>query len=50
MPLAGFYQVPGAKKQPHTTIRGGGHFLQEDCGEESAGIVIRFMRESIVDI
>src|SRR4029077_4087543 len=26
--------VPGAAGQPHTTIEGGGHFLQEDCGEE----------------
>ena len=37
-------QVPGAKGQPHTTIKGGGHFLQEDCGEELAGVVINFMQ------
>lgn len=42
-------QVPGAKKQPHTTIKGGGHFLQEDCGEDLAGVVVAFMRESIVN-
>jgi len=42
-------QVPGAKKQPHTTIKGGGHFLQEDCGEELAGVIVRFMRESTAD-
>ena len=26
--------MPGAKDQPHATIEGGGHFLQEDKGEE----------------
>ena len=28
--------VPGCAGQPHTTIAGGGHFLQEDRGEELA--------------
>ena len=28
--------IPGAAGQPHTTIEGGGHFLQEDAGEELA--------------
>jgi haloalkane dehalogenase len=37
-------QVPGAKGQPHTTIKGGGHFLQEDCGVELAQVVVRFMK------
>ena len=37
-------RVPGAKDQPHTTIKGGGHFLQEDCGEELAGVVVNFMK------
>jgi haloalkane dehalogenase len=37
-------RVPGTKGQPHTTIRGGGHFLQEDKGEELAELVVRFMR------
>jgi len=36
-------QIPGAKDQPHTTIVGGGHFLQEDKGEELARIVVDFM-------
>jgi haloalkane dehalogenase len=31
--------VPGAKDQPHTTIEGAGHFLQEDRGEELARVV-----------
>lgn len=37
-------KVPGAKGQPHTTIQGGGHFLQEDCGEKLAQVVIRFIK------
>ena len=36
-------RVPGAKGQPHTVIEGGGHFLQEDRGEEFARVVIDFM-------
>ena len=35
--------VPGAKNQPHQTIRNGGHFLQEDKGPELADIIIRFV-------
>jgi len=35
--------IPGAKGQPHTTIAGGGHFLQEDKGEELAQIIVDFM-------
>ena len=35
--------IPGAQGQPHTTINGGGHFLQEDCGEEFARVVVDFM-------
>ena len=38
--------VPGTKGQPHTTIRGGGHFLQEDRGEELAHVVVDFIRRS----
>jgi len=36
--------VPGTKGQPHTTIVGGGHFLQEDKGEELAAVVVDFMK------
>ena len=32
-------RIPGADGQPHTTIEGGGHFLQEDRGEELARVV-----------
>jgi haloalkane dehalogenase len=31
--------VPGCAGQPHTTIEGGGHFLQEDRGPELARVV-----------
>ena len=36
-------EVPGARGQEHTTIRGAGHFLQEDRGPELARVVIDFM-------
>lgn len=36
-------QVPGAAGQPHTTIAGAGHFLQEDQGEELARVVVDFL-------
>ena len=35
--------VPGAKGQPHTIIKGGGHFLQENKGEEFARAVVDFI-------
>ena len=35
--------VPGAQGQPHTTIIGAGHFLQEDKGEELAAVVVDFI-------
>jgi haloalkane dehalogenase len=35
--------VPGAQGQPHRTMEGGGHFLQEDCGTELARIVDEFI-------
>jgi haloalkane dehalogenase len=35
--------VPGAKGQPHTTIKGAGHFLQEDKGEELGKVVVDFI-------
>jgi haloalkane dehalogenase len=37
-------RIPGAKGQPHTTITGGGHFLQEDRGPELARVVVEWMR------
>jgi haloalkane dehalogenase len=38
--------VPGAKGQPHTTIAGGGHFIQEDRGEELAKVVVDFIQRT----
>ncbi|HUI28120.1 MAG TPA: haloalkane dehalogenase [Candidatus Kryptonia bacterium] len=38
--------IPGAKGQAHTTIVGGGHFLQEDKGEDLANVVVDFIRRT----
>jgi len=38
--------VPGTQGQPHTTIKGGGHFLQEDRGEELAGVIVDFIQRT----
>ncbi len=35
--------IPGAQGQPHVTMAGAGHFLQEDKGEECAKVVIDFL-------
>jgi haloalkane dehalogenase len=40
-------RVPGAAGQPHTTIAGGGHFLQEDRGPELAQVVVDFVRSTV---
>ncbi len=39
-------RIPGTKGQPHTTIAGGGHFLQEDKGEELARVIVDFIGRS----
>ena len=36
-------KIPGTVGQPHTTIVGGGHFLQEDRGPELAAVVNDFI-------
>jgi len=38
--------IPGCKGQPHTTIKDGGHFLQEDKGEELASVTVDFVQTS----
>jgi len=38
--------VPGAKDQPHTTLRGAGHFVQEDRGEVLADLVVEFIERT----
>ncbi len=35
--------IPGCQGQPHTTLRGGGHFIQEDCGEELCRVVLEWL-------
>jgi haloalkane dehalogenase len=36
--------IPGCRKQNHTTIVKGGHFLQEDQGEALAQVLLEFIR------
>ncbi len=36
-------RIPGTKNQPHTTITGAGHFLQENRGEEFARSIVDFI-------
>ena len=36
-------RVPGAKGQPHVTIKNAGHFLQEDKPDELADVLLRFI-------
>lgn len=37
-------RIPGTEGLVHPTVRRAGHFLQEDAGDELAGIVDRFVR------
>lgn len=37
--------VPGTKGQPHEIIKSGGHFLQEDKGEEIAEKMVEFLKK-----
>lgn len=39
-------RVPGAKGQKHLTIKGGGHFLQEDRPAELVDVIDGFIRET----
>jgi haloalkane dehalogenase len=39
--------IPGAEGQPHATIAGGAHFLQEDKGEELAQVVVDFIERTL---
>ena len=38
--------VPGAAGRAHVTLRGAGHFLQEDAGAELADVVARFVADT----
>lgn len=37
-------RIPGAQGQPHTIVKGGGHFLQEDVHAELSEIIVAFMK------
>jgi haloalkane dehalogenase len=39
-------RIPGSRGQLHVTIKGGGHFLQEDCGEDLAREVVAFLKRT----
>ena len=38
--------IPGCHSQPHTTLAGGGHFIQEDCGGELSRVVLDWLQAS----
>jgi len=44
----GYFQklIPGTKGQPHTTIKGAGHFLQEEKEPELAHLVVDFINNN----
>lgn len=37
--------IPGCKGQPHVVIKGGGHFLQEDVGEQLIQHALSFFKK-----
>jgi haloalkane dehalogenase len=39
-------RIPGAADQPHVTLTGGGHFLQEDVGTELAAAVVELIERT----
>jgi haloalkane dehalogenase len=39
-------EIPGAKGQKHTTIKGAGHFLQETHGPELARVIAGFIQDN----
>ena len=44
----GYFQklIPGTRGQLHTTIKGAGHFLQEEKGPELAHLVVDFINNN----
>jgi len=38
-------RIPGCKGQPHQTVKGGGHFLQEDVPDELSAIIKDFVAQ-----
>ena len=39
-------KVPGTKGLPHTTIKGGGHFVQENAPEQVAAVIVDLIRST----
>ena len=39
-------EVPGAQGQPHATVEGGKHFIQESNGKELAQIIVNFIHQT----
>jgi haloalkane dehalogenase len=39
-------EIPGCQDQPHTTIHGAGHFIQETHGEELARTIVAFIGQT----
>jgi haloalkane dehalogenase len=39
-------RVPGAEGQPHVTIQGGGHFLQEGRAQELSEAIASFVKST----
>ena len=39
-------KVPGTKGLPHTTIKGGGHFVQEGAPDQVAQVIIDLIRST----
>ena len=39
-------RVPGAQGQPHITIKGAGHFLQEQASEELAEAIMKLIADN----
>ena len=44
-PITGFNNV-FSHGTAHITIKGSGHFLQEDCGEEFAKVIVDFIAKT----
>ena len=42
--------IPGSNGQDHITIKDGGHFLQEDKGEELAQVVNTFIQKNSIGV